>query len=159
MKEASTKEFIKKIYGTAANDEPFCMIWKNGEIAEIIRYPGFAKRAFIRKKLRSYDIEAPEYVLLDNEIEAEKRLKPQNAVNTDVVDHTKLYHQDFESALFQMLKREMFAVETFNEDESTTLKSFLNYLNKVLGIIYEKKNNLVFPCTTFDKSILDKIRR
>ena len=135
------------------------MIWKNGEIAEIIRYPGFAKRAFIRKKLRSYDIEAPEYVLLDNEIEAEKRLKPQNAVNTDVVDHTKLYHQDFESALFQMLKREMFAVETFNEDESTTLKSFLNYLNKVLGIIYEKKNNLVFPCTTFDKSILDKIRR
>lgn len=74
LKDKPTKEFVAKIYGSA-DDEPFCMIWKNGEIVEIIRYPGFAKRAFIRDKLREYDIQAPEYILLDNEIEAEKRSK------------------------------------------------------------------------------------
>jgi hypothetical protein len=74
LKDKETKEFVAKIYGSA-DDEPFCMIWKNGEIAEIIRYPGFAKRAYIRDKFREYEIEAPEYILLDNEIEAEKRSK------------------------------------------------------------------------------------
>jgi hypothetical protein len=74
LKNKETKEFVAKIYGSA-DREPFCMIWKNGEIVEIIRYPGFAKRAFIRDKLREYEIQAPEYILLDNEIEAEKRSK------------------------------------------------------------------------------------
>ena len=65
------------------------------------------------------------------------------------VDHKKLYHQDLESALFQMLKREMFAVQEFDKDESETLKAFLRILKKVWLILASSINPfLVLPSST-----------
>lgn len=89
--------------------EPCFIIFHKNSLLKRCIYPGFGKRAHIRKLLRSLDITPPVYDRLENEVLMSELRGAHTFDNFKTVDHSKIYMQDLESALYYMIKKEALA--------------------------------------------------